>query len=161
MNKVEEIFTSWRIAIDPNQEQKELASERIKICDECEFKKTFPIIHCGECGCALKGKIFSPVKGACPKNKWSKVDEKYLSQERFGNLNLNSYIKIMKNIIKFLLGGFAVWLLIQSLDLAHYLLNQSDNYLFNLGLVVLGANGIILLTILIYFLSKFEDKNKK
>lgn len=67
----------------------------------------------------------------------------------------------MKNVIKFLLGGFAVWLLIQSLDLAHYLLNQSDNYLFNLGLVVLGANGIILLTILIYFLSKFEDKNKK
>lgn len=67
----------------------------------------------------------------------------------------------MKNIIKFLLGGFAVWLLIQSLDLTHYLLNQSDTYLFNLGLVVLGANGIILLTILIYFLSKFEDKNKK
>jgi hypothetical protein len=66
----------------------------------------------------------------------------------------------MKNVIKFLLGGFAVWLLIQSLDLAHYLLNQLDNYLFNLGLVVLGANGIILLTIL-YFLSKFEDKNKK
>ena len=67
----------------------------------------------------------------------------------------------MKNVIKFLLGGFVVWLLIQSLDLAHYLLNQSDNYLFNLGLVVLGVNGIILLTILIYFLSKFEDKNKK
>lgn len=67
----------------------------------------------------------------------------------------------MKNVIEFLLGGFAVWLLVQSLDLAHYLLNQSDTYLFNLGLVLLGASGIILLTILIYFLSEFKDKNKK
>ena len=67
----------------------------------------------------------------------------------------------MKNVIKFLLGGFVVWLLAQSLDLAHYLFNQSDTYLFNLGLVVLGASGIILLTILIYFLSEFKDKNKK
>ena len=67
----------------------------------------------------------------------------------------------MKNVIKFLLGGFVVWLLVQSLDLTHYLLNQSDAYLFNLGLVVLGASGIILLTILIYFLSEFKNKNQK
>ena len=44
------------------------------------------------------------------------------------NLNLDSYIKIMKNVIKFLLGGFAVWLLIQSLDLTHYLLNMNMQY---------------------------------
>ena len=78
MTKIEEIFHSWRIALDPNEQQSELASERIKICDEFEFKNTIPIIHCGECGCALKGKIFSPVKGACPHNKWIEVEEKFL-----------------------------------------------------------------------------------
>ena len=78
MNKIEEIFHSWNIALDPNQQQTELASERIKICNECEFKKTIPITYCGECGCSLKGKIFSPVKGACPKNKWDEVDNKFL-----------------------------------------------------------------------------------
>ena len=78
MNKIEEIFHSWNIALDPNQQQTELASERIKICNECEFKKTIPITYCGECGCALKGKIFSPVKGACPKSKWDEVDNKFL-----------------------------------------------------------------------------------
>ena len=60
------------------ESQSELASERIQICNECEFKNTIPIIHCGECGCALKAKIFSPVKGACPKSKWDEVDNKFL-----------------------------------------------------------------------------------
>lgn len=78
MNKIQEIFTAWSIAFDPTQEQSELASERIQICNECEFKNVFPIIHCGECGCALKAKIFSPVKGACPKSKWDEVDNKFL-----------------------------------------------------------------------------------
>jgi hypothetical protein len=78
MNKIQEIFTAWAIAFDPTQAQSELASERIQICNECEFKNTIPIIHCGECGCALKAKIFSPVKGACPKNKWDEVDNKFL-----------------------------------------------------------------------------------
>jgi hypothetical protein len=78
MNKIQEIFTAWSIAFDPNQAQSDLASERISICNECEFKNTIPIIHCGKCGCALKAKIFSPVKGACPENKWIEVEEKYL-----------------------------------------------------------------------------------
>lgn len=82
MNKIEEIFHSWRIAIDPNQEQKELASERIQICNSCEFKKTVPIIYCSECGCGLNGKIFTPLKGTearptCPHHKWKEVEEKY------------------------------------------------------------------------------------
>ena len=29
MTKIEEIFRSWRIALDPDTQQKELASERI------------------------------------------------------------------------------------------------------------------------------------
>jgi hypothetical protein len=79
MNKAQEIFTAWRIALDPNNTQSELASERIQICNECEFKATIPVIHCSVCKCALKGKIFSPVKGACPKGKWEEVDNKFLS----------------------------------------------------------------------------------
>lgn len=78
MNKIQEIFTAWRIALDPNETQSELASERIQICDSCEFKMTIPLIHCGKCGCVLKGKIFSPVKGACPENKWIEAEEKFL-----------------------------------------------------------------------------------
>ena len=70
MNKIEEIFKSWGIMLNPNNIQNELAAARMEICDICEFKKTKPVIHCGECGCALKAKVYSPTIGACPKNKW-------------------------------------------------------------------------------------------
>jgi hypothetical protein len=79
MAKVKEIFSAWGIMFNPNEEQAELATERIQICNRCEHKKTEPIIHCGLCGCALKAKVFSPVKGACPANKWNEVDEKFLT----------------------------------------------------------------------------------
>jgi hypothetical protein len=78
MNKIKEIFTAWAISFDPNEMQSELASERIQICNVCEFKVTEPIIHCGECKCALRAKIFTPLKGSCPHNKWKEVEEKYL-----------------------------------------------------------------------------------
>jgi hypothetical protein len=79
MAKVKEIFSAWGIMFNPNEEQAELATERIQICNGCEHKKTEPFIHCGLCGCALKAKVFSPVKGACPSNKWNEVDEKFLT----------------------------------------------------------------------------------
>jgi rubredoxin len=83
MNKIQEIFHAWRIALDPNEQQVELASERIQICNECEFKVIEPIIHCSLCGCVLRGKIFTPIKGTeekptCPKHKWKQVEEKFL-----------------------------------------------------------------------------------
>ena len=53
MNKIQEIFTAWAISFDPNEVQSELAGERIKICNECEFKATTPIIHCSLCGLSL------------------------------------------------------------------------------------------------------------
>lgn len=75
MNKVEEIFKAWNIAFNPDDEQAELASKRIDICNSCEHKVTnLGINRCSVCGCALKGKVFSPVKGACPKGKWDVVD---------------------------------------------------------------------------------------
>lgn len=76
MNKIVEIFKSWNIAYNPNDVQSKLASDRIEICNNCEFKKDKPLIHCAVCGCALKAKIYTPVKGACPKGYWDIVDGK-------------------------------------------------------------------------------------
>jgi hypothetical protein len=75
MNKVEEIFKSWGISINPNTEQSKLASDRIQICNTCEHKKEGIINTCNVCGCSLRAKVFSPMKGACPIGKWDGVDE--------------------------------------------------------------------------------------
>jgi prolyl 4-hydroxylase len=75
MNKIEEIFKSWNIAINPNQQQHNLAVKRLEICNSCEYKKTvLGINQCSVCGCALKGKVFSPQRGTCPKGKWNVID---------------------------------------------------------------------------------------
>lgn len=75
MNKLQEIFKAWNIAFDPDNEQAELAAKRIEICNSCDKKVTnLGINRCSVCGCALKGKVFSPVKGACPEGKWDVVD---------------------------------------------------------------------------------------
>lgn len=78
MNKVTEIFKAWRIAYDPNDRQVDLATARIQICDTCEHKSTVPIPHCKLCGCALKGKIHTPIKNACPAGKWEEIDNNLL-----------------------------------------------------------------------------------
>lgn len=88
MNKIEEIFNSFRIAFNPNDAQAELAGKRIEICNDCEFKQLFPIgpdIHiarCSVCGCALKGKIYTPKTyldegGSCPKEKWKEIEKEW------------------------------------------------------------------------------------
>jgi hypothetical protein len=75
MNKIEEILKSWNIALNPNQEQSELAVKRLEICNTCEYKNiVLNISQCSVCGCALKGKIFTPQRDACPKGKWNKID---------------------------------------------------------------------------------------
>ena len=79
MNKITEIFKAWRIAYDPNDKQAELATARIQICDSCEHKSMIPIPHCKLCGCALKGKIHTPVKlgDSCPAGKWKEIDNNF------------------------------------------------------------------------------------
>jgi hypothetical protein len=90
MNKLQEIFKAWNIAFDPNNEQSELASKRIEICNSCEFKTTtVGINRCSVCGCALKAKVFSPVQGACPKGKWDQIDK--VMQDRRIFVQLASY----------------------------------------------------------------------
>jgi hypothetical protein len=102
MNKVEEIFKAWRIAFNPNHEQAELAANRIEICNSCEFKETLTIAglglitKCSVCGCALKGKIFTPLTykdgGSCPEGKWNDVEDEWII--KMGNVKkVNENIK--------------------------------------------------------------------
>ena len=89
MNKIEEIFRAWGIMFNPNDAQSELAAARMEICDTCDSKRTTPIIHCGECGCALKAKVYSPVIGACPRCKWVAAEMKWENEnnkKRYYNL---------------------------------------------------------------------------
>jgi len=89
MNKVEEIFKSWGIFFNPSDAQSDLAFKRIQICDACEFKDVVAIgpidllARCTVCGCALKGKIYTPMTysngGSCPKEKWKDVEEEWLN----------------------------------------------------------------------------------
>jgi hypothetical protein len=74
---------------NPTDTQAELAAARMEICDSCDSKRTTPLIHCGECGCALKAKVYSPVIGACPKGKWVAVEmvfENKKNKQRYDNL---------------------------------------------------------------------------
>jgi len=93
MNKINEIFTSWRISFDPTVPQAELASERIQICEVCEHKETVEIVNidiftrCNLCGCALKAKIFTPKTyldegGSCPIMNWADLEEQYLKKKK-------------------------------------------------------------------------------
>lgn len=76
MNKVTEIFKSWVIAENPTREQTELAAKRHAICLKCEWIRNSLLFNtkCGECGCPIGKKIFTPVKGGCRVGKWDEVD---------------------------------------------------------------------------------------
>ena len=73
LSKIKEIIQAYAIAINPTKEQKQWAEKRLEICMKCEhWKSQLGIEYCGKCGCATKGKVFSP-KGmeACPLGKWT------------------------------------------------------------------------------------------
>ena len=75
MNKISEIFKSWVAAANPTPNQQAIAQYRANVCDLCD-KKTHAVaiasFVCGECGCPLSKKVFSPKPGkeACPLAKW-------------------------------------------------------------------------------------------
>jgi hypothetical protein len=73
MNKVKEILLSYMTAMNPTEEQKEVAEKRLEICATCEFwKHSLVRDFCSKCGCTTKQKVFSPVgSGACPEKKWT------------------------------------------------------------------------------------------
>ena len=83
LEKFKEIAKAWITSHNPSTEQSTLAEKRFEICDTCPLKKE--VVKnlklgtvCGECGCPISKKIFSPEFNACPKKKWEEVDKIYL-----------------------------------------------------------------------------------
>lgn len=77
MLKIVEIAKAWIAAANPTPEQQEIAEYRASICDACPKKEYIEQVNlyiCGECGCPLEKKVFSPLPGkqACPLAKWEK-----------------------------------------------------------------------------------------
>ncbi|MEY4279541.1 MAG: hypothetical protein RL377_1545 [Bacteroidota bacterium] len=75
LSKIQEIFSAYRVMVDPTTEQSAIAAKRLETCHTCPFlKETGDIFGkikvCGKCGCVLKAKVFVPEKTACPENKW-------------------------------------------------------------------------------------------
>jgi hypothetical protein len=66
----------------------------------------------------------------------------------------------MKTVIKILAGFLVGFGLIQLTDLAFYLMNQPDTFVFNLGIVVLSIVGIALAYLGLYLIEVFTTKGK-
>lgn len=76
------IYKAWIIANNPTKNQLSIAEERNIICNNCPSKKIITEklkigVVCGECGCPISKKIFSPTFNDCPLKKWENVDKKY------------------------------------------------------------------------------------
>ena len=92
-----EISLAWYNKIRHTPELKVLADKRFDICLQCPSKQeilnikgTEWALKCGECGCPLKGKVYSPntyihPNGSCPLGKWKDIETEYLI--RNGKLN--------------------------------------------------------------------------
>jgi len=74
-----EIIKAWTISFNPTDEQRNLAEQRGKICDECPSKLPMAGIMpiCKECGCPIGKKIFTDSYNPCPLKKWQEIDEKH------------------------------------------------------------------------------------
>jgi hypothetical protein len=83
-----EIAVSWYNTLSHTPEQKKIADLRFDICLECPSKKEIFegkewSLKCGECGCPLKAKIYTPKTyldkgGSCPLNKWKDIEDEYV-----------------------------------------------------------------------------------
>ena len=84
-----EITISWYNKFIHSEELKKLADDRFDICLECPSKQELFenkkwSFKCGECGCPLKGKVYTPKtyldkKGSCPLGKWKRVEDEYIT----------------------------------------------------------------------------------
>jgi hypothetical protein len=76
MNKLTEIAISWWRAENPTKEQSDLAQKRLTICMGCDSRKESVVFTyvCGECGCPIGKKIFTPKTGTCDLHKWDNVE---------------------------------------------------------------------------------------
>jgi len=81
-----EIINAWKIANNPTPKQEELAKLRASICEVCPSKKIITkklklATICGECGCPIAKKIFTPKFNPCPLKKWEKIDIQYIPEK--------------------------------------------------------------------------------
>jgi hypothetical protein len=76
MNKIKEIAISWWRAENPTKEQSVLAQNRLSVCMGCDSRRESVVFGfvCGECGCPLGKKIFTPKMGSCDLGKWNKIE---------------------------------------------------------------------------------------
>lgn len=71
INKMEEILSSYGKAFKPTDAEKEIARQRLAVCENCEHWKKGFIDSCGLCHCPTKIQVFSPKDaGACMAKKW-------------------------------------------------------------------------------------------
>lgn len=101
---IKEIIESWYHKFKPTKEEKELADKRFEICLKCPSKQETLkgqnwTLRCGECGCPLGAKTYTPktylnAGGSCPLGKWKEIEMEHLIQ--IGKLNS---IKNTKTII--------------------------------------------------------------
>jgi hypothetical protein len=89
---MEEIFKSWGISYNPNDERNELASKRIEVCNSCPNKKEIDGVKniCSLCGCMLKSKVFTQEMGQCPENRWNVVETQFIKSKSTKNLRFVS-----------------------------------------------------------------------
>jgi hypothetical protein len=86
-----EIINAWKIANNPTPKQEELAKLRASICEVCPSKKVITkkiglATICGECGCPISKKIFTPKFNACPLDKWNITDSPYFEEKKLSTL---------------------------------------------------------------------------
>jgi hypothetical protein len=87
-----EISVSWFNSMIHSDRLKKLADSRFDICLECPSKKEIFegkqwSLKCNECGCPLRGKIYTSntyldKDGSCPLEKWKEVEDAYLKDTK-------------------------------------------------------------------------------
>lgn len=86
MLDIKEISEAWWNSYFATESKKNVAKDRLKICQECpsmttvlqKMGKKLSVTICSECGCPISKKIFSPKYNACPLGKWKNVDSKHI-----------------------------------------------------------------------------------
>jgi len=66
----------------------------------------------------------------------------------------------MKTVIKVLAGLIVGFGLVQLTDLGLYLMNRSDSYLFNLGIIILAIVGVAFIYLGLYLIKVIKPKGE-
>lgn len=85
MDELKTIINAWITSINPNEEEKNLATLRREICDSCPSnKETLKgnrwSAKCTMCGCPISKKVYTKEFNACPSGKWEDVDLKFFDK---------------------------------------------------------------------------------